>query len=96
MKSQKRKYETRCWLCGSSDLKPDKRGIICYSCGATYNLIPKPGQDLITMQENVATGIPDASPSRSVTLAARKFRDNSIRLALPGVLNTTTGDSMQQ
>lgn len=45
----KRKYETRCWLCQSCDLEPDDKGIRCRSCGATYNVIPKPGSNPITM-----------------------------------------------
>ena len=38
-----RNYETRCWMCGKADLEPDDRGMKCRSCGATFNLLPKPG-----------------------------------------------------
>lgn len=41
----KRNYETRCWMCGSTDLEPDQRGMVCRKCGATYNLIPEPGKE---------------------------------------------------
>lgn len=52
----KRKYETRCWLCGSTQLVPDARGMKCGSCGATYNIIPKPGHDTITLKPDI-TGV---------------------------------------
>ena len=37
------KYETQCWFCGCSDLKPDDRGVVCLSCGATWNNLTNPG-----------------------------------------------------
>ncbi|MBA7658573.1 hypothetical protein ES703_66532 [subsurface metagenome] len=62
-----RKYNTRCWFCGSTDLEPDARGIICRKCGTTYNVIPKPGSDPITMQKDPMapsySSIPNKSPS---------------------------------
>lgn len=78
----KRTYQTRCWLCGSTDLEPDARGIICKACGATYNVIPHLGPDPITMQTDpqalTYTKYPGKSPSPSGILqhqAAKKRGD---------------------
>jgi len=71
----KRNFETHCWLCNSTDLEPDDRGIHCRSCGATYNVTHKPAMDCIKIAMNLATGKPDTSPSNHVTETARRARE---------------------
>lgn len=77
----KRRYNTRCWLCGSTDLEPDERGIRCHSCGATYNIIPKPGSDPLTEYRDYAAepkgagSLKSPSPSGRVVRQAAKARE---------------------
>jgi len=61
----KRKYNTRCWFCDSTDLKPDDRGINCRSCGATYNILPQPSASPITMREDIIASNYDESRGKS-------------------------------
>ena len=77
------KYTTRCWLCGSTDLEPDDRGIRCRSCGATYNIILRPGPSPITIENdpnspNYHPKQPsDSSPSVAVRRRAAKARSDA-------------------
>ncbi len=59
----RRKHETRCWLCGSSDLKPDGKGMTCDACGATYNVVPAVTAQIIAPKLDQATGDKSSSPS---------------------------------
>lgn len=76
----KRKYNTRCWLCDSTDLEPDEKGIHCRSCDATYNIIPKPGSAPITLQRDLGLvpkgkgSFQSASPSGITIRKATKTR----------------------
>lgn len=78
-----RKYNTRCWLCGSTDLEPDDRGIRCRKCGATYNIIPKPTSNCVTLRpDKLASNYSEThgkspSPSSSVVRQAAKARGDS-------------------
>jgi len=76
----KRRYKTRCWLCKSTDLEPDDRGMKCNSCGATYNIIPKPSSDPITERRDYAAAskgngsLKSPSPSSRVVRQATRSR----------------------
>lgn len=78
-----RKFETRCWLCGSNDLEPDSRGVRCRSCGTTFNILPKPGADPLTEHPDYGLGekgkysVKSASPSIHVKRRAAKARSDT-------------------
>lgn len=71
-----RKYQTRCWLCGSTDLEPDAKGMVCKACGATYSILPKPGSDILTLREDKVLNMPSLSPSASLMHRVAKARQS--------------------
>lgn len=80
-----RKYLTRCWFCTSTDLVADERGVCCQSCGATYNIILKPGASPITLKRDYAfapkgTGSwKSTSPSGVICRQIAKSRIDSVK-----------------
>jgi len=47
-----RKWETRCWYCGSTDLEPDEKGLHCRDCGTTYIVVHKVGPSQVTSMKD--------------------------------------------
>ena len=58
------KYEQVCWSCGSKDVEPDKLGVKCRSCGATWNEVPKPGGQVLTITDSLGRPVTEATYDR--------------------------------
>jgi len=74
-------YETKCWSCGSEDMKNYGEYVQCRRCGATWNQVPHGGPGLITVEDIETGGSPrpyrdtHSRPSKAVQRQAARDRD---------------------
>jgi len=84
-----KRFEKKCWYCGSRDIEKDDRGVRCRSCGATWNELSEIGSPPTALQRDYGlskkgrTRVVTASPSGSTQRRAARARAAKLKDRAP-------------